>query len=269
MKITLFYNRSIHENAAYYYQLSKEAREKLAGVDKAIEDSRKELESSEKVEKKHVRVVRQKEWFERYHSAKTTGNLLMIGGRNAQQNDQLVSKYMDETDLFFHADIQGGTVVILKIKGALEHGEIGEGGGRAIEPDEQDFAEAAQFAASFSNAWKNGNASVDVYAVSKNQLTKNVSGGFVPSGAFAILGERKWFRNTKLALRIGISKEDGRIRVVPDVAKIHLKDELVVVPSLSGKEKGALAKSLAKRFNIHPDELLEILPNGKSKTIQG
>ncbi len=252
MRIILFYNRSIHENAAHYYQLAKEAREKLAGVHKAIEESRKELESAEKVEKKHVRVVRQKEWFERYHSAKTSNSLLMIGGRNAQQNDQLVSKHMDEPDLFFHADIQGGTVVILK-----------DGAGAT----DADFAEAAQFAASFSNAWKNGNASVDVYAVSKNQLTKNVSGGFVPSGAFAILGERKWFRSTKLALRIGISKEDGRIRVVPDVSAIRMKDELIVVPSLAGKEKGALAKSLAKRFNIHPDELLEILPNGKSRTV--
>jgi hypothetical protein len=34
----------------------------------------------------------------------------------------------------------------------------------------------------------------------------------------------------------------------------------------AGKEKGALAKSLAKRYGAHPDELLEILPNGRTKT---
>ena len=41
----------------------------------------------------------------------------------------------------------------------------------------------------------------------------------------------------------------------------------MLVPSLAGKDKGALAKSLAKRFGVHPDDLLELLPNGRSKSV--
>lgn len=253
MKISLFYDRSVHENAAYYYQLAKEAREKLKGVKEAIAETEKELKETEKKSKKEVRIKRQKEWFEKYHNATTGNGLLIIGGRNAQQNDQLVSKHMEQDDLFFHADIQGGTVVVLK-------GGVGA--------TDADLTEAAQFAACFSNAWKNANASVDVYAVKKDQLTKKVSGGFIPTGAFAILGERKWFRDTKLVLRLGINPLDSRVHLVPDSSKTKLNDEFVLVPSLAGKDKGAIAKSLSKRFKIHPDELLEILPNGKSKTIQ-
>jgi predicted ribosome quality control (RQC) complex YloA/Tae2 family protein len=251
MRLTLFYNKSVHENAAYYYQLGKEAKEKIAGLVQAMKETEKEIDAAKKPEKKSVRIKRQKEWHEKFHSAFTSSGMLMVGGRSAQQNDFLVSKHMDDKDLFFHADIQGGAVVILK---------------DGTEATEDDLLEAAQMAASFSNAWKNGNAGVDVYAVRKEQLTKNVSGGFVPSGAFAILGERKWFRGVRLALRVGLSETGPKL--VPDISKIRLKNELVIVPSTAGKDKGALAKSLIKRFDIHPDELLELLPNGKSKTVE-
>jgi hypothetical protein len=176
----------------------------------------------------------------------------MIGGRSAQQNDQLVSKHMEDSDLFFHADIQGGAVIVLK--GGADAGE-------------DDLVEAAQMAACYSNAWKNGNAAVDVYCVKKSQLSKNVSGGFVPSGAFAILGERRWFRSMRLSLRIGIGP-DSKIRLVPELSKALLASQLLLVPTQAGKEKGALAKSLAKRYSVHPDELLELLPNGRSKTVE-
>jgi len=196
-------------------------------------------------------VKRAREWHEKFHSSSTSEGKLMIGGRSAQQNDLLVARHMDDSDLFFHADIQGGAVVVLK-------GGLGAG--------EDELKEAAQFAACFSNAWKNGNASVDVYAVEKKQLTKNVSGGFVPSGAFAILGERKWFRAMPLRLRIG--KGERGIEVVPESSKRKLSSELILVPSNAGKEKGAMAKSLAKRFAAHPDDFLELLPNGRSKTLE-
>ncbi len=251
MRITLFYNKSVHENAAYYYQLAKEAREKVHGAEKAIKETEKEISqaNSKKSDTKSVRLKRTKEWYEKFHFSHTSGGLLMIGGRNAQQNDMVVSKYMEDNDLFFHADIQGGAVVVLK-------------GGK--DSDESELLEAAQFAASFSKAWQNGNASVDVYAVTKEKLTKNVSGGFVPSGAFAILGERKWFRSTPLSLRIG---KDENMKVIPQCSKIHIPQEISLIPALSGKDKGAIAKSLAKRFTVHPDDLLELLPNGKTKTV--
>jgi predicted ribosome quality control (RQC) complex YloA/Tae2 family protein len=248
MRIKIFYDRSVHENAAYYYGLAKESREKINGAEKAIEETKSEIEAAKKTEKKEVRIKRQKEWFEKFHHSLTSAGKLILGGRNAQQNDFLVVKHMDDKDLFFHADIQGGAVVVLK------------DGMNAGEPE---LLEAAQFAASFSKAWANGNASVDVYCVKKDQLTKNVSGGFVPAGAFAILGERKWFKSTKLALRIG---KGELLEVIPDISARRLPGEIILLPSRSGKEKGAMAKSLAKRFSAHPDALQELLPNGRSKT---
>jgi hypothetical protein len=180
----------------------------------------------------------------------TSGGRLAIGGRSAQQNDQVFSRHMDEADLFFHADIQGGMALILK---------------DGIRASEQELHECAQFAASMSNAWKNANAAVDTYSVGKGQLSKHSHGGYIPAGAFAITGEKKWFRSTKLGLRVGMDAERGLPAVVPDVSKRKLQSEKSLFPSKSGKEKGELAKTLSKAYGVHPDELLEILPSGRTK----
>ena len=246
-----FWNKSVHENAAYYYDLAKDSKEKITGLEKAMEDTKKEIVDAKKVEKKNIKVKREKQWFEKFHFALTSSGKLMIGGRSAQQNDLIYAKYIDESDLFFHADIQGGAALILK---------------DGTNASEDEMREAAQFAACFSNAWKNANASVDVYCVRKNQLSKHATGGFIPSGAFAITGERKWFKGTKLTLKIGLG-ENG-VEILPEFSKRSLKQTLLLIPSLAGKDKGTLAKSLSKRFVIHPDEFLELLPNGKSKTME-
>lgn len=246
----MHYLKSVHENAGHYYQLSKETKEKIKGLEVAIKETLKEKENAKKEEKKEIRVKREKEWYEKFHWFITSSGLMAIGGRNVQQNDQVVSKHMTESDLFFHADIQGAAVFVLK-----------EG---AVKATESDLNEVAQFAACFSNAWKNANAAVDVYAVKKEQLTKHMSGGFVPAGAFAILGERKWFRATKLALRLGTIENVATI--IPDNSSKKLDKQLLLFPAVSGKDKGSLAKSIAKRFGVHPDDLLQILPNGKAKT---
>jgi len=250
MKLRIFYNKSVHENAAYYYELAKECKQKISGLEKAIKQTEKELKQAEKPKEKKVRIKREKEWHEKFHHSVSTDGKLMIGGRSAQQNDQVVAKHMEDNDLFFHADIQGGSAVILK---------------DGINASDEELAEAAQFAACFSKAWVNANAAVDVYAVKKEQLSKHATGGYIPTGAFAISGERKWFRSTELRLRIGF--KDKKLMIVPDVSGIRLENELALLPSKTGKEKGALAKSLAKRYKLHPDELLELLPNGKSRTI--
>lgn len=251
MKLKLYYLESVHENAARYYEQAKEARQKLEGLEKAIEETRKEMERVREKPVKEVRVKREKQWFEKFvHSFSSSGKL-MIGGRNAQQNDIIVSRHMDDDDLFFHADIQGGSVFILK------------GGAGA---SEQEMREAAQMAACFSKAWANANAAVDVYSVKKGQLAKHATGGFVPTGAFAITGTRTWFKGTRLAMRIGLG--DQGLEMIPEVSERRLQKELTILPSKKGKEKGGLAKSLAKRYAIHPDDLLELLPNGRSKTVQ-
>ena len=256
MRIKLYINKSVQENAAMYYEQAKEIRQKREGLVKAIEETKKEIKQAEKkqkqeAERKIVKIKREKKWFEKFHWFSTSSERLAVGGRSAQQNDLLFAKHMKENDLFFHADIQGGSAIILK---------------DGINASEQELLECAQFAASFSNAWKNANAYVDVYTVKKEQVSKHAHGGYIATGAFAITGKFTWFRSTKLGLKIGLGKENFPV-ITPSICKKEIKNTVSLAPSRSGKEKGAIAKILAKQFNCHPDDLLEILPNGRTKIV--
>lgn len=253
MKLKLFINKSVHDNAAYYYERAKETRKKAEGTEKAIEETKKEMkkEKKKKTEEKKVRVKREKKWFEIFHWFYTSDGKLAVGGKNAQQNDIVFKKHMEDNDLFFHSDIQGGSAVILK---------------DGLDAKQDEIMETAQFTASFSNAWKNGNASVDVYSVKKEQVSKHAQGGFIPSGAFAISGQREWFRNTKLGLKIGRS-EHG-IEIIPERSARKLKGEIHLAPMKSGKEKGEISRFIAKKLSADVTEILELTPSGKSKIVK-
>lgn len=254
MKLKLSINKSVHENASLYYQEAKETKKRIEGVHKAIEETKKEMLKSEKefaAKKKIIKVKKEKKWFEKFHYFYTSTGKLAVGGRNAQQNDIVYNKYLEEGDLFFHSDIQGGTAIILK---------------DGLNASEDEQKEVAQFAASFSNAWKNANAAVDVYSVKKDQVSKHSAGGFIPTGAFAIIGERKWFKSRKLGLKIGL--EDGTPVILPEMCKRQLTNQILLVPSKAGKEKGELTKLISKRFAVHSDSVMEILPNGRTKIVQ-
>lgn len=248
MRITIFIDKSVHENAAYYYELAKEARKKAEKTEKAIEETKKAIEEArKKTKEKKVRVRRKRGWYETFHYFFTSGGRLAVGGRTAEQNDLVFMKHMEKDDLFFHADIQGGSAVILK---------------DGVRATEAELMEAAQFAASFSNAWKNGNAAVDVYAARKEQVAKHAHGGYVAAGAFAITGERMWFRNVQLGLRI--VRDGDVVKAVPLLQQKKFDKEAKIYPSKGGKEKSETAKFLSRILGTDEDEIMRILPPGKT-----
>ncbi|MEM2137559.1 MAG: NFACT RNA binding domain-containing protein [Candidatus Anstonellaceae archaeon] len=253
MKIRLDWRKSAQENAAAYYSLSKEYAKKEEGARGAIAETEKEIEkarsegaiaSAKAAADAAPKMKRKREWFEKYRWFYTSEGKLVVAGRDAKQNDLLVSKVMADADLFFHADIQGAPATILV------------GGKKA---SGQEKKEAAQFAASHSSAWKIGSAAVDVYAVEKGQLSKHAQGGYVGAGGFAISGEREWFRATPLGLAIGM---EGAVAACLPIC--HPKaSSLPVLLSPGNYEKGKAAKLIAGALKANADEILLALPPGR------
>ena len=251
MKLTLDWRKGARENAEAHYSRSKELARRAEGARKAIEETKKEIaEAGKEKERADVEasaapaMKRKKEWHEKYRWFYTSGSRLVVAGRDAKQNDLLVSKVMADDDLFFHADIQGAPATIL------------QDGKRA---SEQEKRETAQFAASHSSAWKTGAAGVDVYAVEKSQLSKHAQGGYIGAGGFAIAGEREWFRSTALGLAVGV--KDGAVVALPLVHPDAAKMMYNLFPG--AKEKGAAAKELGKAISANSDEVLLAIPAGK------
>lgn len=250
MKIKLDWRKGAQENASYYFQLAKESAGKESGAIAAIDETKRGIERSSAQKKKAAETKpgsemrRKKEWYEKYRWFFTSSRKLVVAGRDAKQNDMLVAKTMTESDLFFHADIQGAPATILI-------------GGKSASQEEK--VEAAQFAASHSSAWKVGAAAVDVYAVEKWQLSKHAQGGFVGAGGFAIEGEREWFRSTALGLALG--EKAGIALCLPELHTGAGKLKFSLSPGAT--EKGQAAKKIAAELKLNADEIHLALPSGK------
>ena len=184
-RVTIFVHESLEANVGRYYQVAKKFRAKKEGALRAMERA---IVHPVKP-KSHGPGKMKAKWYHRFRWMETSDGVVVIGGRNADQNEELVKKYMEGKDTFLHADVFGASVVI--VKGLTEH-----------------MDEAVQFAASYSRLWGSGAAAGDVIAAAPSQVSKTAeSGEFVAHGSFVIRGERKIFRNVPMEVAIGVQME--------------------------------------------------------------
>jgi hypothetical protein len=177
-------DKGIEQNAGRYYDEIKKYRRKKEGAIAAMEKPviRKKAVA-------HEITALKKQWYHRFRWFVTSDGVVVLGGRDAGQNEELVKKYLAGGDLFVHADVHGASVVI--VKGTTER-----------------MDEVAQFAASYSGAWKSGHFSVDVYSARPTQVSKTPEAGeYVSRGSFIVRGERTYQRNVPLGIAIGLQLE--------------------------------------------------------------
>ena len=60
-----------------------------------------------------VQQMRKPAWFEKFYWFLTSENYLVVAGRDAQQNELLVKRYLGKDDLYLHADLHGAATTIL------------------------------------------------------------------------------------------------------------------------------------------------------------
>jgi predicted ribosome quality control (RQC) complex YloA/Tae2 family protein len=183
-RVKIFVHEGIEQNAGRYYDIIKKFRRKKEGALKAMKTA-----PPKKKEVRREFVFMKKLWYHRFRWFITSDGVVVLGGRDASQNEELVKKYMGGQDLFVHADVHGASVVI--VKGKTGH-----------------MDEVAQFAASYSGAWRSGHFSADVYSALPSQVSKTPeSGEFISRGSFIVRGERTYYRNVPLSVDIGLMLE--------------------------------------------------------------
>jgi len=256
MSLELDFGKSVEENASLYFEKSKKAKKKLLGLKAAIVQTKARMKTpvGRKAAKPIPAKKQKHEWFHEFKWFFSSSGFLVVAGKSAKSNEQLVKKHLEKEDFFLHADIPGGAATIIKADG------------RAV--DETTFSEAAQFAAVFSRAWKQQLPAVDVYAVEPEQVSKKApSGTSLGTGAFMIYGKRKWFRKTPLKLAIGVNAGSRVIAGPPEAIK---KQSGCTVEVLQGKlSAGQAAKKVAvalkpcleKGTKVSLDEVMSALPS--------
>ena len=129
-------------------------------------------------------------WFEEYHWFFTSEGYLVVGGRNKEQNEAIVKRYMEKGDVYMHSAYGGSPSTLVK--------KVGK------EPPIRTLLQAANFVTSLSGAWKEG-SSDKVYWVYPDQVSKTApTGQFVQSGSFIINGKKN-FVSADLSLGVALS----------------------------------------------------------------
>jgi len=170
--------------------------------------------------------MQNKEWFQKFRYFTSSDGFLVVAGKDTVSNEVLIKKYTAPEDVVFHAEITGSPFVVVKAEGKPV--------------SEQVLREAAEFAASFSRAWRENVGAADVYWVKVDQLSKSgPSGESIPHGAFFVVGKRNWFRNSPLQVAIGVvvGEEVTFVGGPIDAVKAKTKNYLVILPGdYQGKE---------------------------------
>uniref|UniRef100_F6HE04 NFACT RNA-binding domain-containing protein n=1 Tax=Vitis vinifera TaxID=29760 RepID=F6HE04_VITVI len=99
---------SAHANARRWYEQKKRQENKQ---EKTIIAHEKAFKAAEK--KSCVQLSQVGEhyihWFEKFNWFISSENYLVISGRDAQQNEMIVKRYMSKGDLYIHADLHGAS----------------------------------------------------------------------------------------------------------------------------------------------------------------
>lgn len=287
----------VEKNADRHYQEAKRIQEKREGAEEALEETRTELEAlkerretwspdgaADDTEPGHaddvdwlsqssIPVRRDEEWYERFRWFHTSDDFLVLGGRNADQNEELVKKYTEPGDRFLHAEAHGGPVTVLKATGPSE-------AARAVDIPEQSRQEAAQFAVSYSSVWRDGHFAGDVYEVAPSQVSKTPeSGEYLEKGAFAVRGERTYHRDVAVGVAVGVQCEP-ETRVIggpPPAIQPRTATTVTLEPGRYAQNDVAtrIYRTFRERFDdtgfvrqiASADEIQRFLPPGGSRLL--
>ncbi|XP_076284516.1 nuclear export mediator factor NEMF homolog Clbn [Lasioglossum baleicum] len=220
MLIDIDLARSAFANARRYYSRKRSAAKKQQ---KTIESQDKALKSAEKKTKQTLKEVqaihsinklRKVYWFEKFYWFVSSENYLVIGGRDQQQNELIVKRYLKSGDIYVHADLTGASSVVIK-----------NSAGNPVPP--KTLAEAGTMAVAYSIAWE-AKVVAGAWWVNNDQVSKTApTGEYLTTGSFMIRGKKNYLPPCQLIMGLGFlfrleessierHKDERRVRVVDD-----------------------------------------------------
>lgn len=220
MTVNINLGLSAYSNATRYYDQKRNAAKK---EQRTIESSVKALKSAERKTQqtlKEVRTIsniskaRKVFWFEKFYWFISTENYLVIGGRDQQQNELIVKRYMRPNDIYVHAEIQGASSVVIR-----------NPTGGEVPP--KTLLEAGTMAISYSVAW-DAKVVTNAYWVRSDQVSKTApTGEYLGTGSFMIRGKKNFLPPCHLILGLSFlfKLEDSSIARHAGERRIRTFDE--------------------------------------------
>jgi predicted ribosome quality control (RQC) complex YloA/Tae2 family protein len=185
-------------NATEYYEQKRTAavkhektlQQSTMALKNAEHKIAKDLKKGLKQEKAILQPVRRQMWFEKFTWFLSSDGYLVLGGRDAQQNEILYKRYLRKGDVYVHADLHGASSVIVKNNPKTPDAPI----------PPSTLSQAGTMSVCSSSAW-DSKAGMSAWWVRAEQVSKSApTGQFLPAGSFMVRGEKNFLPPAPLIL---------------------------------------------------------------------
>jgi predicted ribosome quality control (RQC) complex YloA/Tae2 family protein len=210
IEITVMLSETAHGNASHLFAQYRSSKEK---AQKTVEASAKALKAAEEAANRQLAEAQKRTkqtasssakrktlWFEKFHWFITSDNYLVLGGRDAQQNEQLVKRYLRPGDAYLHADVHGAASCILRAK----RRRTKSGKTQVVPLSDQALREAGSFTICRSSAWAS-KIVTSAWWVESHQVSKTApTGEYLSVGSFMVRGKKNFLPPTQLEMGMAV-----------------------------------------------------------------
>ncbi|KAF3010936.1 hypothetical protein E8E13_010188 [Curvularia kusanoi] len=200
-------------NSTEYFDSKKTAASKeertLQASERALKSHEKkvaeDLKKGLKQEKEVLRPVRKQHWFEKYIYFISSDGYLVLGGKDAQQNEIIYRRYLRKGDVYVHSDLKGSIPMIIKNNPNTPDAPI----------PPSTLSQAGNLSVCTSEAW-DSKAVMSAWWVLADGVTKTGQAGeFLAPGVFNIKGKKEYLPPAQLMVGLGVMfeiSEDSKAR---------------------------------------------------------
>lgn len=200
-------------NSTEYFDSKKTAASKeertLQASERALKSHEKkvaeDLKKGLKQEKEVLRPIRKQQWFEKYIYFISSDGYMVLGGKDAQQNEIIYQRYLRKGDVYVHSDLKGSIPMIIKNNPNTPDAPI----------PPSTLSQAGNLSVCTSEAW-DSKAIMSAWWVLADGVTKTgQTGEFLPPGVFNIKGKKEHLPPAQLIVGLGVMfeiSEDSKAR---------------------------------------------------------
>ncbi|KAI1110694.1 fibronectin-binding protein A N-terminus-domain-containing protein [Nemania sp. NC0429] len=187
-----------------------------------------ELRKGLKQEKPVLQPIRRQMWFEKFSWFLSTDGYLVLGGKDAQQNELLYRRYLKKGDVYIHADLHGAPSVIIKNNPSTPDAPI----------PPSTLSQAGSLSVCSSSAW-DSKAAMSAWWVTADQVSKSApTGEFLPTGSFMVRGKKNFLPASQLIMGFALM-----FKVSEESKARHVRHRLYDTPVKTGTLPEAPASS--------------------------